>query len=292
MKKIFARISVILLFLVGLSFLLYPLIANEWNAYRQEQLMTSYEENIAELNEGGDVDFEEEWKKARDYNNLVLPTILPDPFAVAAVAKEPDERYLSCLNIGGDGIMGIIEIPQIEVKLPIAHTAKEEVLEEGAGHLEGSSLPIGGEGTHAIITAHRGLPSAALFTDLDQLEIGDYFLIKVLDETLCYQVREISIVEPQDIDILDTMEGEDLVTLITCTPYGVNSHRLIVTGERTAYEPEVIEKVESQNVKHSIHTNYLLWVIVGIAVVGVVIILFALRERSIRRRISNEKEQE
>ena len=190
MKKTAYRILVIIIFLAGLSLLLYPFVANKWNTYRQSRLISSYEEVVSEKTEAGAIDYEAEWLKAQQYNDELMPMILPDSFAIAEAEGE-DEEYMAALNLAGDGIMGTVEIPKIGITLPIYHTTEEEVLERAAGHLEGSSLPIGGENTHAVISAHRGLPSAALFTDLDQLEAGDHFLIHVLDETLCYEVDQI-----------------------------------------------------------------------------------------------------
>lgn len=175
---------------------------------------------------------------------------------------------MKCLNITGDGMMGTVEIPKIKVKLPIYHTTNDDVLQSAAGHLEGSSLPVGGENTHAVISAHRGLPSAALFTDLDKMKKGDHFLLHILKETLCYEVDEITVVEPEETGGLAVEEGMDLVTLLTCTPYGVNSHRLLVRGHRVPYNPEKLadEKVPLSNM--SLHTSYLLWIVLGLAVTG------------------------
>ena len=212
-----------LLFLAGLSLLLYPLISNEWNDYRQSKLISTYDEEVAVQSSEGKIDYAGEKAAALAYNENLLPYVLPDSFAEAASREEPSEEYMSCLNLTGDGMMGYVEIPKIGVKIPVYHTTDEDVLERAAGHLEGSSLPVGGEGTHAVISAHRGLPSAALFTDLDQLAEGDYFFLSVLDDRLCYMVDHISIVEPSDTSGLAAEEGTDLVTLMTCTPYGVNS---------------------------------------------------------------------
>lgn len=172
MKKKLNIIVVAVLFLAGLSVLLYPFVANQWNTYRQSRLMSSYEEGVAEKEAAGEIDYEAEWAAAKAYNENLMPMILPDSFAVAE-ASDRDEACMACLNINDDEVMGIVEIPKIDVELPIYHTTDEEVLEIGAGHLEGSSLPVGGESTHAVISAHRGLPSATLFTDLDKLEGGE-----------------------------------------------------------------------------------------------------------------------
>ena len=214
MKKKTSTIIFVIIFLAGLSLLLYPLVANEWNNYRQKRLISSYESKVSELESDGEIDYEAEWKRAEAFNQALLPSILPDSFAIASASDEPDKEYMSCLNIAGDGMMGIVEIPKIDIKLPIYHTTDEDVLAKAAGHLEGSSLPVGGENSHAVISAHRGLPSAALFTDLDKLKEGDHFLLHILDDTLCYEVDRIEIVEPEQTDSLAVEEGEDLVTLL------------------------------------------------------------------------------
>lgn len=283
MKKKAYKILVPVIFLAGLSLLLYPFVANEWNTYRQSQLISSYEETVHERTEAGTVDYKAEWMKAQQYNEELIPMVLPDSFAIAGAEGE-DEEYMAALNLAGDGIMGTVEIPRIGITLPIYHTTEERVLERAAGHLEGSSLPIGGKDTHAVISAHRGLPSAALFTDLDQLEIGNHFLIHVLDETLCYEVDQILTVEPDDTSALQVEDGEDLVTLLTCTPYGVNSHRLLVRGHRVPYEEAVLAEEETPLAAVSLHTNYLLWVFVGLGVTALVILVLFLIDRQTRKR--------
>ena len=191
---------------------------------------------------------------------------------------------MACLNLNGDEIMGIVEIPKIDVTIPIYHTTEDEVLQLGAGHLEGSSLPVGGEGTHSVISAHRGLPSAALFTDLDRMEEGDHFLLHILDDTLCYEVDQINVVEPEDTELLSAVEGEDLVTLLTCTPYGVNSQRLLVRGHRVPYVEEEVAEEKVPLSQISLHTSYLLWVIVGLTVTGLFILFLYGRDRKARAR--------
>lgn len=284
MRKRTTTIWIIMIFLAGLSLLLYPFIANEWNTYRQERLISSYETVIADKEEAGEIDYGTERETAAAYNEELVPSVLPDSFAVAAAADEPDPEYMAALNIAGDGVMGSVEIPKIDISLPICHTTTEEVLEQAAGHLEGSSLPIGGESTHTVITAHRGLPSAALFTDLDRLEEGDHFLIHVLDETLCYEVDKILTVEPDETDVLAVEEGEDLATLVTCTPYGVNTHRLMVRGHRVPYVEEEVAEEKVPLSQISLHTSYLLWVIVGLTVTGLFILFLYGRDRKARAR--------
>lgn len=287
-RKIIIRIIIIVFFLAGLSLLLYPLISNEWNSYRQSRLISAYDAEIEKQEEAGSLDYAAEWEKADAYNESLLPSVLPDSFAVAAASDEDSEEhqaYMACLNLTGDGMMGRVEIPKISVNLPIYHTTDEDILEQAAGHLEGSSLPVGGASTHAVISAHRGLPSASLFTDLDRMEEGDHFLIHVLDEVLCYEVDRISVVEPAETQDLAVEEGEDLVTLLTCTPYGVNSHRLLVRGHRVPYEPAAVQEEAAGPVfGSSIHTNYLLWAVIGLAVTGTAVTLLVLRDRKRRRR--------
>lgn len=285
MRKRTHKILIILLFLAGFSLLLYPFAANEWNNYRQTRLIAAYDTVVEEKEIAGEMDYAAEREAARAYNEALLPSILPDSFANA---DDPaaNEAYLSCLDPAGSGVMGIVEIPKIHIRIPVFHTTDEEVLEVAAGHLAGSSLPVGGESTHAVISAHRGLPSAALFTDLDKLEETDHFLLHVLDETLCYEVDQISVVEPEDTKDLAVEEGKDLVTLMTCTPYGVNSHRLLVRGHRVPYEETELadEKVPLANM--SLHTSYLLWVIVGLLATALFSLILYGREK---RREAGEK---
>ncbi len=282
MKKHASKIFIVILFLAGLSLLLYPFAANQWNNYRQKQLVSNYEQVIAEKEAAGELDYNAEWQKAENYNQALLPSILPDAFAVAEASGE-DDIYMSSLNIAGDGIMGTVEIPKIKITLPIFHGTDEEVLEKAAGHLEGSSLPVGGENTHAVITAHRGLPSAALFTDLDKMKKGDHFLLHVLDDTLCYEVDQISTIEPKETDALSVEDGMDLVTLVTCTPYGVNSHRLLVRGHRVPYDPQALEDEEIPLGNMSLHTNYILWIVAGLLVTGIFSFFLYIREKKLRR---------
>ena len=276
MRKKVNIIVIAVLFLAGLSVLLYPFVANQWNSYRQSRLMSSYEEGVAEKEAAGQIDYEAEWEKARIYNDNLMPMILPDSFAVAE-ASDRDEAYMACLNINGDEVMGIVEIPKIDVELPIYHTTDEEVLQIGAGHLEGSSLPVGGESTHAVISAHRGLPSAKLFTDLDQMAEGDVFYLHILDETLAYEVDQIlPMVDKDDTEALTEAlaieEGKDYVTLFTCTPYGVNTHRLLVRGVRTEYNGEE-ERPETpaETVSGLLQDYYMFFLLGGVAVTALAI---------------------
>ena len=291
MKKFFKNLILILIFLAGLSLLLYPYIANKWNTYRQSKLMTTYEEAVESINEEKPIDYTSEFARANAYNESLVPYILPDSFAIAAASEEPDAEYMACLNLTGDGMMGYVQIPKIDIKIPIYHTVSTEVLEKAAGHLEGSSLPVGGADTHTVISAHRGLPSAALFTDLDKLKEGDHFLISVLDEILCYEVDQISVVEPSETEALKVEPGKDLATLLTCTPYGVNSHRLLVRGHRVEYVEEEVMQEEVPLKETSLHTNYLLWVVVGLAITTVFIIVLSVVYRKRRKKINEQMKE-
>ena len=289
MKKKTYKILIVIIFLAGLSLLLYPFVANQWNNYRQKQLISDYDSIVSAEDAAGEIDYAAELEKARAYNEALLPSILPDSFAIAEATEGEDKAYMDCLNIAGDGIMGIVEIPKIDIKLPIYHTTREDVLQVAAGHLEGSSLPVGGASTHAVISAHRGLPSASLFTDLDKLEEGDHFLIHVLNETLCYEVDKISVVKPEETSGLAVEEGKDLVTLLTCTPYGVNSHRLLVRGTRVAYNGEEDKEATiSESMVESIKNYYMIYTILGLAVTLLVILL--LRYLSKKKKNKQPKE--
>ena len=290
MKKKTSTIIFVIIFLAGLSLLLYPFVANQWNNYRQKQLISSYEQTVSQKEASNGIDYDAELKKAEAYNEALLPSILPDSFAIAD-ASEEDQTYMNTLNIAGDEMMGIVEIPKIDIKLPIYHTTKEDVLKQAAGHLEGSSLPIGGKSTHSVISAHRGLPSASLFTDLDQLKKGDHFLIHVLNKTLCYEVDKISVVKPEETSALAVEEGEDLVTLLTCTPYGVNTERLLVRGHRVPYVEQEVADEKTPLSGISLHTNYLLWVIVGLAVTAFFILVLYLKEKKLKQKALEAEEK-
>ena len=283
MKKKAGNLVICIIFLAGLSLLLYPFVANQWNNYRQKQLISNYEQVVSDKEAAEGIDYDAERKKAEDYNEALLPCVLPDSFAFAE-SSGVDPVYMNTLNIAGDEMMGSVEIPKINIKIPIYHTTEEEVLNKGAGHLEGSSLPVGGANTHAVISAHRGLPSASLFTDLDQLKEEDHFLIHVLNETLCYEVDKISVVKPEDTSALAVEDGQDLVTLLTCTPYGVNTERLLVRGHRVPYVEEEVKEEKTVLSGSSLHTNYLLWVFVGLSVTALFIFVLYLKETKLKRR--------
>lgn len=224
MKNKKSTILLLLAFLIGLSLLLYPTVSDYWNSFHQSKAIASYAEAVAELD---DVSYERYWADAQAYN-----VALPGNGNRYQPTEEEHRQYENLLNISGNGIMGYVEIPAIGVTLPIYHGVEDTVLQIAIGHIEGTSLPVGGSSTHCVVSGHRGLPSAKLFTDLDKLVEGDIFLLRVLDEVLTYEVDQIRIVEPQEVALLEIEEGQDLCTLVTCTPYGVNSHRLLVRGHR------------------------------------------------------------
>ncbi len=284
-KKNYKLIAIGALMIAGFSLLVYPLVANTWNNHVQATLVNNYTEAVDSAIEEGTLDVEAELEKAYQYNDELLPSILPDSFAEAE-ANGVDDEYMSLLNVNGDGIMGYIQIPSINVKLPIFHTTSEEVLQIGVGHLEGSSLPVGGENTHSVLSAHRGLPSATLFTDLDKVEIGDDFFIIIMDEYLAYEVDQIIVTEPDDTSALAVEDGQDLCTLITCTPYGVNTQRLMVRGHRVEYTPELLADAKTPTFGAvSLHTNYLLWVIVGLAIVAAFIVALYIYDKRKHKKV-------
>ena len=230
MKNNRSTILLILILLIGLSLMLYPSFADWWNSFHSSRSIARYVEQVANID---DAQYEKLWDAAWDYNQSLLHR--PNDFLLS---DEQQEIYKSLLDFGGNGIMGYIEIPMIDVMLPIYHGTKESVLQIAVGHLDWTSLPVGGAGSHCVVSGHRGLPSARLFTDLDKLKVGDVFMLHVLNEILTYEIDQILIVEPQDTDPLLIEPGKDLCTMITCTPYGVNSHRMLVRGHRIESQEE------------------------------------------------------
>lgn len=220
----------VLLLLAGVSLLLYPSLSDYWNSMHQTRAIASYAETVSQLDTA---QYDEMWKAAQDYNRS-----LAQRETAFALTGEQKAAYESLLDVSGLGVMGYIEIPEIDCSLPIYHGTEESVLQVAVGHLEWSNLPVGGEGTHCVLSGHRGLPSAKLFTNLDKLAVGDTFLLRVLDEVLTYEVDQILIVEPEQVDALGIVPGEDYCTLVTCTPYGINTHRLLVRGHRVENTPE------------------------------------------------------
>lgn len=218
------NLFLVLILIAGLSLLLYPSVSDYWNSFHQTKAIASYAEEVAGLD---DEKYDELWTAARQYNSL-----LAKQGSTFILTDEQKKQYNELLDVSGLGVIGYIEIPEIDCSLPIYHGTEESVLQIAVGHLEWSSLPIGGESTHSVLSGHRGLPSAKLFSNLDKLTEGDLFMLRVLDEVLTYEVDQILIVEPQDVDSLGIEENKDYCTLVTCTPYGVNTHRLLVRGYR------------------------------------------------------------
>mgnify|MGYP004539120199 CR=1 FL=1 len=276
MKKKISTFLFGLLFLIGFGILIYPTVSNQWNTYRQNQLISSYEDKVQNLEPE---DFTSEWEKARTFNNTIPQNNLYGDVFGEDDGNLKNTEYWKVLNVADDGVMGYLSIPKINIKLAIYHGTSDKDLQTGVGHLNGSKLPIGGESTHSILAAHRGLPSARLFTDIDQLKAGDKFYIHVLDEVLAYKVDQIlPMVDKDDLETLEKAlqieDGKDQVTLFTCTPYGVNSHRLLVRGTRVPYsgEEDATESVSDSMVK-AIQNYYMLYLVLGLSITILVIIL-------------------
>ena len=227
MKKHLSTLLLVAVFLLGVCILLYPTASDYWNSLHQTRAIGAYEDALAGMTRR---DYDAAFQQAEDYNRALAA--LDAPMSEYQSLSDAGMDYEEILNINGVGIMGYIDIDAIGVELPIYHGTSPDVLNVAVGHLEGSSLPIGGEGSHCVLSAHRGLPSARLFTDLDQLQEGDTFTITVLDRLLTYEIDQILIVEPEQVDALAITPGEDYCTLVTCTPYGINTHRLLVRGKR------------------------------------------------------------
>ena len=271
-KKWMSRLMTLLIvvvFVAGLSFLLYPTVSNLWNQAHQSRAIATYTEQVEKLDDSSN---KEMLKAARKYNKELLKKA--DHWKLS---KKDKKKYESLLDVSGTGIMGYIEIPKIDCSLPVYHWTDEGALQIAIGHLEGSSLPVGGKSSHCVLSGHRGLPSARLFTDLDQMEEGDTFILNILGHKLAYEVDQIKVVLPEEMSDLEIQEGKDLCTLVTCTPYGINTHRLLVRGHRVKYvETKVQEQKEVSKSKTDIRP-----VIAGAAVGAVVlfIIIFAVRRR-------------
>ena len=270
--------------MIGAGILFYPTISSQWNSYRDSRLISEYNEAVQAIVED-DVKYKEVWTAAKAYNDQHLSNYIMDAFDEEAEDYILTHPYDTLLNPTDDLIMGYIEIPKIGVNLPIYHGVGTAALEKGAGHIEGTSLPIGGVSTHAVISGHRGLPGRKLFTDLDLIELKDQFYLHIMNEVLAYEVDQILEVLPSDSSALAILTGEDLVTLVTCTPYGVNSHRLLIRGHRIEYseakkneqERNVVEKVKNAGMEEKL-------VMIGLAVFFGFCILFWIISEIIRRR--------
>ena len=271
MKRKLINLLFALIFLIGFGIFAYPAVSDQWNAYRQSKLISTYEEVMSELEPE---DYSREWGTARAFNDAIAQNdFTGDAFGSGDTDIE-DTEYWKVLNAAENGVMGYLSIPKIDVRLSVYHGTADDILQTGIGHVSGTKLPIGGDGTHSVLAAHRGLPSAKLFTDLDQMEPGDRFYIHILDEVFAYEVDQIlPMIDKDDLDALtgamQVVPGEDYVTLLTCTPYGVNSHRLLVRGSRTAYNgaEEAEEKTPVGNMVESVQSYYMLYLVLILAMI-------------------------
>ena len=289
MKRKISNILFGLMFLIGFGVLVYPTVSDQWNTYRQNRLISNYKSTVEEMTE---VDFSEEWEKAEAFDAaLVQNNLYGDVFGEDDGELENTE-YWQVLNVADDGIMGYLSIPKINVKNAIYHGTGDKVLQTGIGHLNGTKLPIGGESTHSVLAAHRGLPTARLFTDIDQLKKGDMFYIHVLDKTFAYQVDQIlDMVDKDDHETLENAlqieEGKDQVTLFTCTPYGVNSHRLLVRGTRVPYNgEEEAETSVAETMLKTIQNYYMIYLILGLSITFLIILFmrFLFKKKDRKRK--------
>ena len=270
----------LIVLLVAFSVLLYPTFSSYLNEKNGSKVVSYYDEESVKLSKA---EKEQMLEEARAYNKEMLGNIdLIDPFSQEDT--EIDARYESLLNVDGSGMMGYIRIPKINIELPIYHGTSEAVLQAGVGHFWGTSLPVGGESTHTVLTGHRGLPTKTLFTNMDKLEVGDIFYIKVLDETLAYQIDQILTVLPEETDGLSIEPGKDYATLVTCTPFAINTHRLLVRGERIPYE-EATKQEPDTNIKPELSfTAKVLIVTIIVIFIGLMIaIIYSIRDRKRRK---------
>lgn len=277
-----------LVFLAGAGVFLYPTVSDMWNQYRNVRLVSRYDEAVTDLS---DNEYEKLWNEAKEYNAEHPVNSIVDVFGEKDdyVLTQP---YDQVLDPNGEGLMGSIEIPKINAKLAIYHGLSKTVLEKGVGHVEGTSFPVGGKSTHAVLAAHRGLPSAKLFTDLDQMKKGDIFILHILGKNLAYKVDQIRTVLPEETGELDIVEGEDHVTLVTCTPYGVNTHRLLVRGIRTKYvegeirnDETISQRLAATDPKKVLAGGF------AVLVVLILLIYLSVRYRDKKRRLRQLSER-
>jgi sortase A len=264
MKDKALTLIIVLVLVAGISVLLYPTVSDYWNTIHQSRVVSDYSKMVSTLS---NEDNEKLWAAADAYNQSLLT--MENRLITTDWTDAQKAEYASQLSVDGNQVMGYLDIPTISVKLPIYHGTEENVLQVGIGHIEGSSMPVGGPSTHCVLSGHTGLPSATLLTNLDQMKIGDLFYLTVLDQTLAYRVDQVLVVEPDNVDPLAITPGEDYVTLITCTPYGINSHRLLVRGARVFLE-EQKEKVTLTSDIKTLST----WVIVAVFGAPVLLLCF------------------
>ena len=288
-KRIIATILIILLFLAGFGIVLYPYVSEYVNAKHASRVVVNYDDAVKEITPE---DFSQYFEVAEEYNERLRQN--PNPFS----EDSRTEGYETALNVDGSGMIGYLEIPKISVKLPFYHGTSGAVLNEAVGHLEGSSLPVGGEGTHVVLSAHRGLPSAKLFTDLPELGEGDIFILTVLDRKMTYQVDQILTVLPTELEALEVEDGQDYVTLMTCTPYGINTHRLLVRGHRIENLPEEeVKSIPVVHVERELTTQekiqkYIPFAVMGVAVLFLIALLIPSKKDEHRSKESGEADDE
>lgn len=267
------NLMITVVFLLGLLVLLYPTLSDVYNKLRNQSLIVNYEDVVSNIS---DVDYSKMMADAKAYNDQHKVNVFVDAFnGEEYILSHP---YDTLLNPAGNNIMGHIEIPKINVKLAIGHGTGTEILEKGVGHIEGTSLPIGGKGTHSVLSAHRGLPSAKLFTDLDEIDINDKFFIYILNEKLAYEVDQINVIEPTEVELLAIDENEDLVTLLTCTPYGVNSHRLLVRGHRIPYVEDDVA-IEASHHTIAERDKPVLILVIGLVLLFIIVLIMGIIKR-------------
>lgn len=274
-RKHISTIFIILIFLVGLGFISYPTVSNLWNQAHQSRAIATYSKQVEKLD---DSENKKMLKAARKYNKSLLKK--SDHWKLS---KKDKKKYESLLDVSGTGIMGYIEVPKIDCSLPIYHGTDEGALQIAIGHLEGSSLPVGGKSTHCVLSGHRALPSARLFTDLDQMEKGDIFILNILGRKLAYEVDQIKVVLPEEMSDLEIEEGKDLCTLVTCTPYGINTHRLLVRGHRTEYVEKKVEEEQKEVQTKKTDIRLMIAGGAGVLVLLIIIIVIVIKRRRKRR---------
>ena len=271
-RQMLSIIGLVLVFLLALGMMLYPVISNRINAKYASEIQTTYEAIIEDTDNGELLAAKE---AATRYNESITPGATDTESYSQEALLAASQNYQELLNVAGDGIIGYVQIPKISVQLPIYHGTNNDSLDRGIGHLLGSSLPVGGSSTHSILTAHSGMASQKMFSDLPQLGVGDVFYLKVLGETLAYQVDQINTVLPHDTTYLGIEQGEDLCTLVTCTPFGVNTHRLLVRGSRIPYEEAevIVETTQEVVVESTWEQYYMKGILIGICVVIVLVVV-------------------
>ena len=274
-RKHISTIFIILIFLVGLGFISYPTVSNLWNQAHQSRAIATYSKQVEKLD---DSENKKMLKAARKYNKSLLKK--SDHWKLS---KKDKKKYESLLDVSGTGIMGYIEVPKIDCSLPIYHGTDEGALQIAIGHLEGSSLPVGGKSTHCVLSGHRGLPSARLFTDLDQMEEGDIFILNILGRKLAYEVDQIKVVLPEEMSDLEIEEWKDLCTLVTCTPYGINTHRLLVRGHRTEYVEKKVEEEQKEVQTKKTDIRLMIAGGAGVLILLIIIIVIVIKRRRKRR---------